>query len=206
MDEFTRTFKPFYIIGKIVAFFPFYLTKNGEIKTTTINFIYSVFILTAYMFHGKLQTIIMNNYFQNGSIWSKIAFEANSTLMSHYVLVTSVGNFVQRKLIGKGLKSFLQFDMKLMQTFGVKMNYEFQRKFAYKRFAITIAGFAAIMFTTSFTSLDLTVNYSLTDMILFQPLIFIYLAQLTHLVLFIVIINFIRMRIRILNQNVSKVN
>lgn len=205
MDDFTRTFKPFFIMGKVMALFPFYLTKNGEIKTSAINLIYSIAIIIAYVFNTNYQMGLMQKYLRNGSVWSKISFQSGSTLLLYYMLVTSIGNLVQRKIIGKGLKSFLQFDEKLSQSFGVKINYDLQRKVSRRLFAISIVGFVSMMLISGYTSQDSSTQYSSTDGILISPLMFVIVAQLVHVMLYIVIINMIRLRIKILNQKVSQV-
>lgn len=200
MDELSQIFKSFFYVGKFLGFFPFYISK-GVAKTSPINVIYSFLIIAGYSASSKMQNELMSSAFKNGSMWSKISFQMGTLLLWYFVILTSIGNLLQRRMFSKGLKKMAEFDGKLAKTFNVKIDYKHQRKISNISMILSFVGF----FTMVLLSFNISQGFeSKAAPLLALPLFLIVIGQAIYVINFALVIFLIKMRIKILNEKIEK--
>jgi hypothetical protein len=129
MDEYRRIFKRFYIFGKILGFCPFFLNKNGEIRTSIPNTIYSLFVIFGGGFFVNNSKEVFFEIFNKGaSTWSQIGLNALTYFTLLFTFVLSIGNLINRKTIENALRLSQKLDRRIISNFGHKIDYKFQLK------------------------------------------------------------------------------
>lgn len=204
MKDLVTVFKAFYIIGKPFGYFPFYFTKNFELKSTGFDKLQ----LVANSCLSILQTVSQYKYFKSildeGSTWTKISFNSMNSLLLVFGTVSIFGNFFLKSKILQIFKITKLFDDRISRDFGTRIDYKEQKKIAKNILKFVMLGFIAcfvfsfvITFTFSRTSLNSDAGQGL-------PFLLTFIGLLTYLAFFSCVIKMVRLRVNILNKMFKK--
>lgn len=205
MEELSQIFKPFFIVGKFLGFFPFYISK-GVAKTSPIHVIYSLFFIIAYTSFSNEQNRAMLKFYKQGSSWFSISFELGALQIIQFLICTAISSFVQRRFFSKGLKKIVEIDEKFEKSFKTKIDYKFQKRLACFLFIFNILELFLSVSAQSIFNQNTENVITFKDSLRGLPMLFVFLGQLTYGILYLLLVMMIRMRIKILNKNVKKIS